>query len=227
MPQSRAMPFNTVLALSALFSIGASIPTPDSSSSPSLTTRMEMPDSPPPPPPPNSPPSYWNFATNGLPVSYRVAIIIDAFVLVVTIVSLCLLGWYMRKQYRRRRLLALIHEQEQEGKLRGLEEGMERRERRKNKGHVRWGSGVQGGSMDLETLKSVEEPEYLKASNQDLTPETSPRKEGFRVNPLGGVGKAKSSPMAAEFRGDPLGTGKGLRLWEEERERYRRVGQRA
>lgn len=153
----------------------------------------------------------------------------------------------------------LIHERERDDnslgmKLRDMEEGegegegegeSGRRERRK-KGHVRWGSGVQGGSVDLDSLKpdasplpsnstSPTTPNYLKPGNRqfdlDFSQEqfdgtvTPAKQQGFGVNPLGGIGKAKSSPMAAEFKGDPLGKGKGLRLWEE-RERHRRVGQR-
>ncbi|CZR58672.1 uncharacterized protein PAC_08564 [Phialocephala subalpina] len=236
----RAVPFNSAMALTTLFSITSAIP---SSSLQSLKTRMEMPDSPPPPPPPPGPPpstsaKVWNFATNGLPVSYRVAIIIDAFVLVVTIISLCLLGWYMRKQYRRRRLLQAIREQEQDDvglKLRDLETEMEE-------------GNVGGGSVDLDS--SFEPPssspnpqpstptllhgskqksgkhEALRKFDLDYNEEEGygdSSKLGYRVNPLG---KAKSSPISAEFRGDPLGKAGGLRLWEEEKERHRRVGQR-
>ncbi|KAE8449059.1 hypothetical protein EG329_008647 [Mollisiaceae sp. DMI_Dod_QoI] len=162
---------------------------------------MEMPESP--PPPPNSTPSasansYWNFAANGLPVSYQIAIIIDAFVLVVTIVSLCLLGWYMRRQYRRRRLLQLIHEREREdanldldlelkgrdmeagkmggvlGKL-GAGKGKKEKKERKKKGHVRWGSNVQGGSVDLDSLKiSPESQASTPTSSASTSPSTSP-----------------------------------------------------
>lgn len=140
--------------------------------------------------------------------------------------------------------MALIHTQEEEGsldgKLRGLEEGGMQKGKRAKKGHVRWGSQVQGGSLELET-RSMQDAHTQNQKAEPSTPSptirsTSPRwdsgkgknegnlkleldfssRERLRVNPLGNVGKAKSSPMAKEFKGDPLGKGKAVRVWEDE-----------
>lgn len=125
----------------------------------------------------------------------------------------------------------------------------------RKKGHVRWGSNVQGGSVDLDS--SFQASSHTPSPSPSPSPSTLPTtptphstssksgkhealrkfdlkfndedgygdstKLGYRVNPLG---KAKSSPVSAEFRGDPLGKAKGLRLWEGEEEGHRRVGQR-
>jgi hypothetical protein len=115
---------------------------------------MEMPDSPPSTPQPPS----WSIGTQ-LPVSYRVAIAVDAFVLLITICSLIGLGLYIRYQYRRRKAGLLYgHDsefvfddscseddvdlkEEEAGLEGGLREGQGER---KKKGHVRWTSSVVG-----------------------------------------------------------------------------------
>jgi hypothetical protein len=110
--------------------------------------RMLMPDSPQP-----SPPSSWRLGTQ-LPVSYRVAIAVDAIVLLITILSLVLLGVYIRRQYRRRKS-SLLHGKEEydfddeeslgdSGKDGEAGGEMERGVERKKKGHVRWTSSVVG-----------------------------------------------------------------------------------
>ncbi|PMD16783.1 hypothetical protein NA56DRAFT_302382 [Hyaloscypha hepaticicola] len=75
---------------------------------PKHKNRMLMPDSPQPPP---SAPSSWRLGTS-LPVSYRVAIAIDAIVLLITILSLILLFVYIRRQYNRRKS-SLLHGKEE------------------------------------------------------------------------------------------------------------------
>ncbi|KAE9372583.1 hypothetical protein N431DRAFT_243817 [Stipitochalara longipes BDJ] len=81
-------------------------PPPPPNSDLRLKNRMQMPDS---PQPPN--PSSFRLGAQ-LPVSYRVAIAVDAFVLLITIMSLVGLGVYIRRQLRRRKD-SLLHNQEE------------------------------------------------------------------------------------------------------------------
>lgn len=74
---------------------------------------MEMPDSVPyPDSDPSPPPHSWIEAGTGLPVSYRIAIALDAFVLFVTIGALIMLAVYVSRQYRRRKFMALVNGRE-------------------------------------------------------------------------------------------------------------------
>ncbi|KAN0110745.1 hypothetical protein V8E51_007132 [Hyaloscypha variabilis] len=133
--------------------------------------RMQMPDSPHPPP-------HTSFDLGAqLPVSYRVAIAVDAVVLLVTILSLIGLGVYIRRQIRRRRDGLLQNQEEgygfesddassgdededgkgdialgDDGKV--GEAGVGEMGRKK-KGHVRWTSSVVG--MGVFARMSVDE----------------------------------------------------------------------
>jgi len=126
-------------------------PAPPPNSDLRLKNRMLMPDS---PQPPES--HSWSVGTQ-LPVSYRVAIAVDAFVLVITILSLVGLGVYIRRQLRRRRegLLGDVEynfddsssEDEVDSKQEeaAIETGMPNGGvEKKKKGHVRWTSSVVG-----------------------------------------------------------------------------------
>jgi hypothetical protein len=122
---------------------------------------MDMPDSHPSSPEPTS----WRLGKQ-LPVSYRVAIAVDAFVLLITICSLVLLGVYIRRQYTKR-MMGLLHghdaeygfddsSSEDEGDLKEEEAGRGVKDRgvkigeRKKKGHVRWTSSVVGMGVFVE-----------------------------------------------------------------------------
>lgn len=141
-------------------------PPPPPNSDLRLRPRMDMPDSPRPPQP-----SSWSVGTQ-LPVSYRVAIAVDAVVLLTTILSLIGLGWYIRRQLQKRKDSLLHHHEagygfdsddedggdvslDLDGKA---EEGMlvsSQRGERKKKGHVRWTSSVVG--MGVFARMSVDE----------------------------------------------------------------------
>jgi hypothetical protein len=139
-------------------------PPPPPNSDLRLKPRMLMPDSPRP-----AHISSWSPGSQ-LPVSYRVAIAIDAVVLVITILSLVLLGVYIRRQYRRRKA-SLLHdteynfdsdsEDDAEGELKLEEAGIpqgakgEMGAEKKKKGHVRWTSSVVG--MGVFARLSVDE----------------------------------------------------------------------
>jgi hypothetical protein len=136
-------------------------PPPPPNSDLRLKNRMLMPDSPRPPQSPS-----WSVGTQ-LPVSYRVAIAVDAFVLVITILSLVGLGVYIRRQLRRRRegLLGDVEynfddsssEDEVDSKQEeaAIESGMPNGVEKKKKGHVRWTSSVVG--MGVFARMSVDE----------------------------------------------------------------------
>ena len=100
-----------------------------------------------------------------LPVSYRVAIAVDVFVLLTTAFSLVLLGVYIRQQLWRRKRGLLRGDGKEEGFSddgEGGEEGVGNGEGRKGgkKGHVRWTSSVVG--MGVFSRLSVSEEGRVK-----------------------------------------------------------------
>jgi hypothetical protein len=104
---------------------------------------MDMPDSTPSPPPPES---SWSLS-KGLPVSYRVAIALDVFVLLITIAALIFLALYIRRQYWRRHMGLLADHGSEDGSEGGEKEiedevkkGKLRKSPRRKVGHERWGS---------------------------------------------------------------------------------------
>lgn len=118
---------------------------------------MEMPDSP--PQPSQTAKSTWDSIHGSLPVSYQVAIALDAFVLFITFAALLLLTIYIRKQIKRKRLAEDDLEMKCCGGSRSgsictentVLPGEKRKgllakltgEGRKPKGHVRWTSSVE------------------------------------------------------------------------------------
>ena len=104
---------------------------------------MLMPDSPQP-----SPPSSWRLGT-ALPVSYRVAIAIDAIVLLITILSLVLLGVYIRRQYNKRKS-SLLHGKDGEFDF-DDEESLEGKDGEVGRGGGRGGEGEEEeGSCEVD-----------------------------------------------------------------------------
>lgn len=183
----------------------------------------------------------------------------------------------MRLQYRKRKLLSLIREREYEvdergkfevgerGKLdfgvdgvrRGIdggpggvwERGRQGRGEKVKKCHVRWGSRVKGGSVDLDTWSpsmgdweqgGPSTPSPTKVNGMDwgnvktgkfkekgLESDSDAKDKLLEAEAymVGSFEKAKSSPMAKEFRGSPLGKGNDAKVWDEE-EGHRRGGGR-
>jgi hypothetical protein len=118
---------------------------------------MDMPDSSPSPPPEDvSPESSWSLS-KGLPVSYRVAIALDVFVLLITIAALIFLALYIRRQYWRRHMSLLADHGSEDGSEGGEKEvedevrrgKLRKSPRRKVGGHERWGSG--SGQWELKS----------------------------------------------------------------------------
>jgi hypothetical protein len=102
---------------------------------------MEMPDSVPYPNSDPSPPAHsWIEAGTGLPVSYRIAIALDAFVLFVTIGALILLAVYVSRQYRRRTFMALVNGREDGVEIESVDGGSPQARKGKRSDRQSWGS---------------------------------------------------------------------------------------
>jgi hypothetical protein len=129
--------------------------------------RMEMPDSSA-APATETAKSTWDTIHSSLPVSYQIAIALDAFVMFITFAALLLLALYVRKQIKRRRQLA---DDDLEMKCCGgkidnmYSDIMEKPDKKRSggllgkltgkkpKGHVRWTSSVEACTDDNSFVK--------------------------------------------------------------------------
>jgi hypothetical protein len=182
---------------------------------------MEMPDSPPSTSSTATLKSTWDAFHSALPVSYRVAIALDAFVLLITFGALILLAVYIRKQIKRRRM----PEDDLEMKCCGGGSGimdMEDTERPKKKpgllkkfrvgrkkGHVRWTSSVEVEGCE----KGEKEMVKMKHGSEEWETNTWGPKTGPKSGSIHHIENAQfdigmRGGGGGGFRVNPLGKGK-------------------